>query len=260
MSNQKYQLWSESEMNARSGSGVGTFKSCIPSITYYPTNAKHKHGCVIVCPGGGYEMKTMDYEGEEIAQMLNKNGIAAFVLDYRIKPDYHPAPVNDAFRAIEKVRALAEELGYISDKIAILGFSAGGHLAASAGTMWTTTATRPDAMVLCYPVITMGKTAHVGSKTNLIGDRITEALVSDLSCENRVSRQTPPTFIWHTADDKAVQVENSLTMASALASKAVPFEMHIYPHGEHGLALAKDDKVVSGWFGLCVDWLKRLGF
>lgn len=260
MSSQKYQLWSDAEMGARTSSGSGTFNSCIPSITHYPSGNKQERGCVIVCPGGGYEFKTMDYEGEEIALMFNKNGIDAFVLDYRIKPDYHPSPLNDAFRAIEKVRALSEELGYMSDKIGIIGFSAGGHLAASAGTMWTTPATRPDAMILCYPVITMGKTAHVGSKTNLIGDRITEALVSDLSCENRVSRQTPPAFIWHTADDKAVTVDNSLMMASALASKAVPFEMHIYPHGEHGLALAKDDKVVSAWAGLCVDWLKRLGF
>lgn len=260
MEKQKFNLWSESEMVSRSGSGSGTFLSCIPNMTFYPAQSSKPSGCVIVCPGGGYGGKAMDYEGEDIALLLNSHGINAFVLDYRVAPDIHPSPVNDAFRAIEKAKDLALSLGYIEDKIAILGFSAGGHLAASAGTMWTNGKSRPDAVVLCYPVISMGKYTHVGSRTNLLGDTANSALISDMSCENRVDRQTPPTFIWHTANDEAVPVENALLMANALASKAVPFELHIYPNGPHGLGLATNDTVVSSWFRHCVDFLVNLGF
>ena len=261
MTNHKFMLWSDAEMVTRSGSGTGTFLSGKPSMTFYPSNKPSTpSGCVIVCPGGGYEMKTMDYEGEEVAQMFNENGINAFVLDYRIAPDIHPSPVNDAFRAIEMAKDLAAELGYLADKIAIMGFSAGGHLAASAGTMWTSGKSRPDAIILCYPVISMGKHTHIGTRTNLLGDTTNNAVISDMSCENRVDRQTPPTFLWHTANDEAVPVENTLLMANALATKAVPFEMHIYPTGRHGLGMAKEDPVVSTWTKHCVDWLNGLGF
>lgn len=260
MTNKNFILWSDSEMVARSGSGAGTFLSCKPNMTFYPAKSTETAGCVIICPGGGYGAKEMGYEGVDIAQMFNENGINAFVLDYRINPDLHPSPVNDAFRAIEMAKDLASELGYNHDKIGILGFSAGGHLAGSAGTMWTNGKSRPDAVVLCYPVISMGKYTDIGTRTNLLGDTVNTASISDMSCENRVDRQTPPTFIWHTANDEAVPVENSLLMANALATKAVPFELHIYPSGRHGLGLAKDDPVVSTWAKHCVDWLKGLGF
>jgi len=260
MKNKNFMLWSDAEMVSRSGSGSGTFHSCKPNMTYYPAKTPAPAGCVIVCPGGGYESKTMDYEGSLVAQMLNDNGINAFVLDYRIAPDRHPSPINDAFRAIEMAKDLAASLGYLPNKIGILGFSAGGHLAACAGTMWTNGKSRPDAIVLCYPVISMGKHTHIATRTNLLGDSVNNASISDMSCENRVDRQTPPTFLWHTANDESVPVDNSLLMATALASKAVSFEMHIYPSGTHGLGLAKESPVVSTWTGHCIDWLHGLGF
>lgn len=260
MKNKNFLLWSDSEMVTRSGSGTGTFNSCKPSITFFPAKTASSAGCVIVCPGGGYELKTMKEEGTDVALMLNENGINAFVLDYRIYPDLHPSPSNDAFRAIEMARDLAPTLGYLPDKIGICGFSAGGHLAACAGTMWTSGKNRPDAVVLCYPVISMGKYTHIGSRAHLLGDSVNSAAISDMSCENRVDRQSSPTFLWHTATDEAVPVENALLMASALSSKAVPFELHIYPNGSHGLGLAIGDPVVSTWAKHCVDWLKGLGF
>lgn len=260
MKKKKFMLWSDSEMVARSGSGAGTFHSCTPGMTFYPATSPGPAGCVIVCPGGGYEAKTMKEEGEDVALFLNQNGIHAFVLDYRIAPDYHPSPINDAFRAIEMAKDLATTLGYRPDKVGIAGFSAGGHLAASAGTMWTNGKSRPDAVILGYPVISMGKYTHTGSRTHLLGDTVSPAAVSDMSCENRVDRQTPPTFLWHTANDEAVPVENSLLMATALSAKAVPFELHIYPKGSHGMGLATEDPIVSTWTGHCIAWLKGLGF
>lgn len=258
--NEKIMLWTNDEMVARSGSGMGTFESCSPSLIFYPAKVNKSGGCVIVCPGGAYMMKSGEKEGTDVAQFLNSEGLDAFVLDYRIKPDYHPSPMKDALKAIETVRKMAEEKGYNPGKIAIMGFSAGGHLAASAATMWSNEFSRPDAVILCYPVITMGKYANTESKTNLFGESISQALCDDMSAENRVDRQTPPAFIWHTADDKAVSVENSLLFANALSSKSVPFEMHIFPHGEHGLGLAKDIESVGKWPELCVKWLKSLGF
>jgi len=256
-----YRLWSDDEMVTHGGSGKGTFLSCIPSITYFASNNESRDkGCVIVCPGGGYEIKTMGYEGEDVALFLNSHGIDAYVLDYRIKPDFHPAPLTDALRAIELARSMAEEKNYSAEKIGIMGFSAGGHLAASAGTMWTSEDNRPDALGLCYPLITMGKYGHSSSKANLIGDRMTEGLADDLSCENRVNKQTPPAFIWHTANDETLPAENVLLFAEAMSAKSIPYELHIYPDGRHGLGLAKDYPGVSSWPGLFVDWLKRLGF
>ncbi len=260
MKNKNYLLWSDSEMVSRSGSGFGTFNSCKPNMTFYPAKTPEPSGCVIICPGGGYETKTMKEEGSDIALMLNDHGISAFVLDYRVYPDLHPSPSNDAFRAIEMARDLAPTLGYRSDKIAICGFSAGGHLAACAGTMWTNGKSRPDAAILCYPVISMGKCTHIGSRAHLLGDSANAAMISDMSCENRVDRQTPPMFIWHTATDADVPVENALLMANALSSKGVSFELHIYPHGPHAMFLAENDPVVSTWSKHCVAWLKGLGF
>jgi len=260
MSKEKIMLWTEDEMILRSGSGKGTFESCKPSLTFYPSDSSREHGCVIICPGGGYINKASDYEGEEIARMFNLNQISAFVLDYRVSPDRHPAPLNDLLRAIEIAKSSANDMGYLSDKIAVMGFSAGGHLAASASTMWTSKEQRPDATILCYPVITMGKAANIDCKTNLFGETFNDAIASDMSCENRVDRQTPPAFIWHTSDDDVVSVENSLLYASALSTKSVPFELHVFPKGPHGLGLAKEDKIISSWSEMCVKWLLNLGF
>jgi len=257
---EKIMLWNSDEMVTRSGSGMGTFESCSPGITYYPAKSEKSGGCIIICPGGAYMMKSTEKEGTDVAEFLNNEGFDAFVLDYRIKPDYHPSPMKDALKAIETVRRMADNFGYNPNKIAIMGFSAGGHVAASAATMWSSENSKPDAVILCYPVITMGKYANIGSKTNLFGENISQALCDDMSCENRVDKHTPPAFIWHTADDNAVSVENSLLFACALSSKSVPFELHIYPHGEHGLGLAKGVESIEKWPGLCAKWLRSLGF
>jgi acetyl esterase/lipase len=260
MRKKKINLWSEDQMISRSGSDKGTFLSCNPSMTYFSAPAAQPAGCVVICPGGGYQEKAMSYEGEDIARAMNEHGIHAFVLDYRITPDYHPAPLTDALRSIEIAREMATDIGYKKDKIALLGFSAGGHLAACAATMWSLSETRPDAVMLCYPVISMDQYFHAGCRANLVGEKIDKHIFNDLSCENRVDRQAPPAFIWHTADDPVVPVEHSLLFASALSAKNVPFELHIYPHGEHGLGLAKSDPVVSQWITQGVRWLKQMGF
>ncbi len=261
MDEKRYQLWTEEDMVVRSGSGRGTFSSCVPGMDFYPSGTSGRSkGCVIICPGGAYSSKTADYEGSEIAAFLNSKGIDAFVLDYRISPDTHPAPLNDVLKAVETARNLADELGYKSDKIAVMGFSAGGHLAASAATMWNKPANRPDAVVLCYAVITMGKYTHQETRANLIGENINDSSIGDLSCENRVNKQTPPAFLWHTAADEVVPAENALLFAGALAAKSIPFEMHIFPEGRHGLGLAKDTAGACEWSSLCAKWLKRMGF
>lgn len=252
-------LWSESEQNVGSGSAIGTFHSCIPALSWYPADRPENRGTVIVCPGGGYEAKT-PYEGSPVAEKLNACGLNAYVLDYRVHPDLHPSPYQDVKRAIHLARQRTEHNNSRSDRIGVMGFSAGGHLAASAGTMWDHESCRPDAMILCYPVITFGKMGHLGSRLNLLGESAQTALASDLSIENRVDRRTPPTYLWHTADDDVVPVENSLLMASALSAKQVPFACHIYPRGIHGLGLAEDIPEIRGWFDEAVSFLSELGF
>lgn len=252
-------LWTEEEKVGGSGSPYGTFQSCDPTMTYYPAENGRDRGTIIVCPGGGYEMKA-GHEGEPIARWLNQMQINAYVLDYRIYPDLHPAPLMDVRRAIVLARQSAESLGTLSDHIGVLGFSAGGHLAASAATMWDQKLNRPDAAVLCYPVISFEKYAHIGSRAKLLGDSANQAMISDLSLENRVDRQTPPTFIWHTADDEVVPVENTIVFAQALASKKVPFSCHIFSSGPHGLGLAEDNKDVHNWLDLCRNFLELQGF
>ncbi|MDW7655860.1 MAG: alpha/beta hydrolase [Bacillota bacterium] len=259
MTAEKFMLWSEEEQRVGSGSANGTFKSCLPSMTWYPADNGQNRGTIIVCPGGGYSNKA-PHEGEPVARRLNTFGINAYVLDYRVNPDLHPSPYQDARRSIMMARERAGSIGTKPDRIGILGFSAGGHLAASAGTMWDQDACRPDAMVLCYPVITFSKSGHVGSRINLLGESATSMQISDLSLENRVDRRTPPAFLWHTADDDAVPVENTLLMASALAMRQVNFACHIYPHGKHGLGLAEDYPDISGWMSECASFLTMLGF
>lgn len=259
MSFEKIRLWSDSEKQVSSGSAFGTFKSCDPSMTWYPAEAGKDRGTIIVCPGGGYVMKAA-HEAEPVALQLNARGINAYVLDYRVNPDLHPSPVLDAHRSIMLARSRAAGLGTKADRIGILGFSAGGHLAASAGTMWDQESSRPDAMVLCYPVITFGKSGHLGSRVNLLGERSDSNLLSDLSIENRVDRRTPPAYLWHTADDEGVPVENTLAMASALAAKQIVFSCHVFPHGRHGLGLAEDQPEIAVWMDECVSFLIGLGF
>ena len=242
-----------------------------PSLTPFLVDNAPR-GAVIVFPGGGYAMKAM-HEAEPIARWLNAGGIHAFVLNYRVAPFRHPAPLLDAQRAIRYVRCHADALHVRPDHIGIIGFSAGGHLAATAAAMEAETAyfrkndpvdgvsSRPDAAVLCYPVISMRDgIVHEGSRACLLGvDGETPEALS-LSADARVNAMTPPTFLWHTADDEAVPVANSLLMGSALAKNGICMEMHIFPHGHHGMGLAQGDPVVGRWPVLAMDFLKNLDF
>lgn len=227
-------------------------------------------GAVIVCPGGGYEHLAL-HEGAPVAEMLNRAGIAGFVLRYRLAPHRHPAPLHDLQRAIQLVRLHAKDWKVKPDRIAVLGFSAGGHLASTALTHFDggnaqapdpvdRVSCRPDAGILCYSVISFGTFGHHGSMVNLIGENPPEPLRMSLSNELQVTRETPPCFLWHTANDQGVPVENSLQFASALSRCKVPYALHVFPTGPHGLGLAANDPMVSAWSGLCVRWLKALGF
>jgi acetyl esterase/lipase len=241
-----------------------------PNITPFLIEKGQPRGAVIVCPGGGYWGKA-DYEGAPVARWLNSAGISAFVLDYRVMPYKHPYPLQDAQRAIRTVRFHAQEWGINPDKIGILGFSAGGHLSATTGTHFDfgspdatdpveRVSCRPDALVLCYPVVTFGEFRHDGSMVALIGENPPEALRHSLSNETQVTRQTPPAFLWHTANDEGVPAENSLLFASAMSKNKVPFELHVFPDGPHGLALGEGHPAVCAWTGLCATWLHGLGF
>ena len=241
-----------------------------PRITPYLPAGDGPLACIVVCPGGGYGGRA-PHEGAPIAKWLNSAGVAGFVLDYRVRPYRHPIPLGDAQRAIRLVRARAAEWKIAPKRIGILGFSAGGHLAASAATIFDAgkadaadpidrQGCRPDAAILCYPVITFGEFRHNGSMMNLLGESFDDKLRQELCLETRVTRETPPTFLWHTSEDAGVPVENSLLFAAALHKNKVPFSLHIFPHGRHGLGLATDVPEVCAWTSLCVDWLKGIGF
>lgn len=227
---------------------------------------------VVVLPGGGYAIKAA-HEAIPIAEWLNGLGISAFILDYRVAPYRHPIPLLDARRAIQLVRSRAAEWSIDPQRVGILGFSAGGHLASTTGTIMdpidrldlpkdevSTYSFRPDALILCYPVISFSECGHAGSMENLLGPNPAQVLRGLLSSETRVSAQTPPAFLWHTADDQAVPVENSLRFASSLAKFAIPYELHVFAHGDHGVGLAQGHPFAEPWTGLCARWLSNLGF
>jgi acetyl esterase/lipase len=258
-------LWPEGAPGAR-GSGMEDK----PRITPFIPAGDGPLGCVIVCPGGGYAGRA-GHEAAPVSKWLNSFGVASFVLDYRVAPYRHPVPLGDAQRSIRLVRARAAEWKIDPKRIGILGFSAGGHLAATAATLFDAgkadavdpidrQSSRPDAAILCYPVISFGEFRHHGSMVNLIGDNPDPDLRRKLSLENSVTPQTPPTFLWHTSDDGGVPVENSLLFAAALHKCKVPFALHVFPHGSHGLGLALNVPEVKEWTALCETWLKGLGF
>ena len=236
-------------------------------ISYVVENSK---SCVIICPGGGYAHKAY-HEGEPIALWLNSIGVSAFVLDYRVSPYRFPCPQLDAKRAIRYARHNAKKYGYDADKIGILGFSAGGHLAASCGTMLDDLgyqkqddideeSARPDFMILCYPVISFVEYGHVGSALQLLGDSATEEEKSRCSIENCVTEETCPAFIWHTSSDMTVLVENSLRFATELSRNKIPFEIHTFFEGAHGLGLAQDYENIGLWTKLCEKWMKKSNY
>jgi len=248
-------LWAGGAPGAR-----GRAPEDVPSITpFLPPPDRATGAAIVVCPGGGYQFLA-DHEGTEVARWLNSVGVAAFVLKYRLAPRYrHPAQLRDVSRAIRIVRARANEWRLDPGRIGVMGFSAGGHLASMAATHFDEgslsaedpverASSRPDVAVLCYPVITLsGASAHMGSRGNLLGNDPPPDLVNSLSSEKQVTARTPPTFLFHTSEDTAVPVENSLLFAMACGRARVPVELHVYEKGMHGVGLAQSDPILRTW-------------
>jgi acetyl esterase/lipase len=255
---------------------VGDPAANTPTLTaYLPPKDKAVGTAVVVCPGGGYGALAVDHEGKQIAEWLNDRGVAAFVLRYRIagpkRPvPLHPAPMLDVQRAIRTVRANAKEHGINADRIGVWGFSAGGHLASTAATHFDAgkpdntdpidrVSCRPDFAVLAYPVISLEVgTTHGGSRRNLLGADPDPKLVELMSNDKQVTKETPPTFLFHTDDDSAVPVMNSVLFFEALTKNKVPAELHIYVHGRHGVGLALNDPVLSSWPKQLEAWMRGL--
>jgi acetyl esterase/lipase len=245
-----------------------------PALTIYmPPNTAGPMTAVIVAPGGSYARLSMNLEGRAPANYLNTLGVAAFVLRYRLGPRYHhPIELGDAQRAIRTVRARAGEWHLNPDRIGIMGFSAGGHLASSAATLFDVgkpdaadpidrVSSRPDFVVLGYPVISFVEPwTHQGSKTNLLGDAPDAALARSLSTDTRVTASTPPTFIYHTNTDVTVPVENAVAYFLALRKAGVPAEMHVFRNGPHGTGLGQQDPALAEWPRLLANWLRVSGF
>ncbi len=252
---------------------VGEGEADRPTLTaYLPPPEKAVSTAVVVCPGGGYARLAMDHEGRQVAEWLKALGVAAFVLKYRHGPRYrHPAPLQDAQRALRLVRSRASTFGVTPDRIGIWGFSAGGHLASTATTHFDEgdpgaadpverVSSRPDFLILAYPVISLTtEYVHQGSRRNLLGEAPDPALLESLSNEKQVTARTPPTFLFHTTEDKGVPPENSVLFYLALRKAGVPAEMHIYERGRHGVGLAPGDPVLCSWPGRLADWLRSRG-
>jgi acetyl esterase/lipase len=242
-----------------------------PQLTIF--RARQPSGAaIIVAPGGGYGNLASNHEGRQVANLLNAAGVTAFVLKYRLGPKYrHPIELGDAQRAIRLVRARAKELGVAPDRIGMMGFSAGGHLAATAGTHfdagWPDAAdpidrlsSRPDFLILAYPVVSFDPAiAHAGSVRNLLGDKPDPKLIEDLSNDLRITPDTPPTFLFHTNADTGVVPENSVRFYLGLRRAKVPAELHIFENGPHGVGLALGDPALSAWPTLLTNWLRGRG-
>jgi acetyl esterase/lipase len=227
---------------------------------------------VIVAPGGSYGMLASNHEGRQVANWLNALGVTAFVLKYRLGPRYHhPIELGDAQRAIRLVRSRAGEFGFLPDRIGMIGFSAGGHLASTAGTHFDNgnpsasdpidrISCRPDFLILAYPVISFtAPYTHQGSATNLLGENADASLRAELSNELHVTPQTPPTFLFSTTTDKVVPPENTVAFYLALRKAGVPAEMHVFENGPHGVGLDLSDPVLGKWPVLLANWLRARG-
>src|SRR5258708_6458810 len=266
-----FPLWTNGATGA-----LGQEDKDIPTLpAYFPESGKASGAAIVICPGGGYGMLA-SHEGADYARFFNEQGIAGFVLKYRLGSGgyRHPVMLQDAARALRTVRARATEWKLDPKRLGIIGSSAGGHLASTLLTHFDQgkpdaadpierVSSRPDLGILCYAVITMGRFTHQGSKNNLLGKNPSDDLVSGLSNELRVTKDTPPCFIWHTWEDPAVPVENSLQFAEALRKAGVPFDLHIYQKGNHGLGLGSnkwDPEHRHPWTADCEFWLKAQGF
>jgi acetyl esterase/lipase len=244
-----------------------------PTLTIYlPVNPSESGTAVIVAPGGSYGMLASNHEGRQVANWLNAFGVTAFVLKYRLGPRYHhPIELGDAQRAIRLVRSRAKEFGFLTDRIGMMGFSAGGHLASTAGTHFDggnpgasdpidRVSCRPDFLVLAYPVISLtAPYTHQGSATNLLGENADANLRAELSNELHVIPQTPPTFLFSTTTDTVVPPENTVAFYLALRKAGVAAEMHVFENGPHGVGLDLSDPVIGQWPVLLANWLRARG-
>jgi acetyl esterase/lipase len=255
-------LWADGSKNN------GTDPGQRPSLVIYRPkgSAVGRRAAMVVCPGGGYGMLASDHEGVQLARLFASKGMVAAVLTYRVAPNKFPAPYADAVRAMRIVRSRASEFGIDPARIGLMGFSAGGHLASTVATqpdlykdpednLAATVSARPDRVVLGYPVITFGEFTHAGSVKNLLGDNPSAAQRAQFSGELHVSSQTPPAFIFHTADDGAVPVQNAFLFAEACVRNKVPVALHVYPRGKHGVGMALDNPELSGWTEVLLRWL-----
>jgi len=261
-------LWEGDAPDAR-----GTAVTDVPTLTYYAPGRGNTGTAVVLAPGGGYGNLALNHEGRQVANWFNAQGVATFVLRYRLGPTYrHPVPLNDALRAVQLVRTRAKEFGLQPDRIGLMGFSAGGHLASTVATRFgpgNATATdpidrvssRPDFVILGYPVIVSAPPyAHQGSFRNLIGDDAPAELRASLSNDTQVTANTPPTFLFHTNADTTVPPENSIMFYLALRKAGVAAEMHIFEPGSHGVGLAMNDPVLAAWPPLLSNWLRARGW
>lgn len=266
MSMQIEQLW-----NGTVPGSVGDQPQDRPVVEVY--HASRADGsAMIILPGGGYIFHA-DYEAEPIARWLGGLGVTGIVLKYRLAPRYrHPAPFQDACRAVRLVRARAGQWGLDPKRVGVMGFSAGGHLAAHVATKGSAAdpeaadevdrqRSRPDLCVLLYPVITFSSaSSHAKSPEYLLGAAPTPAQVEELSVEKHVNDSTPPTFIYHASGDDNVPVTNAFLYAEALRGAGVPFEMHLYDRVAHGVGLAARDPVLRTWPRLCATWMAGKGW
>ncbi len=245
----------------------------IPTLTpFLPAASKRNGASVVICPGGGYS-GLADHEGAGYAEWLAEHGVAAYVLRYRLGSQgyRHPIELGDVARAMRMVRSFAKRDGLDPARVGVMGSSAGGHLAASIATLFDAgnatapdpldrESSRPDVAILCYPVITLGEFTHNGSRNQLLGPNPAPELLKELSTEMRVTKDTPPTFLWHTMADTTVPVENSLMFAAALRKARVPFSLHIYETGVHGLGLGRPGRPAPPWGDQLLYWLKERKF
>lgn len=258
-------LWKEAAPGA-----LGKEDKDIPKTIVYRLPASDQPtAALVILPGGGYGGLAMDHEGHQIARWANELGMSAFICDYRHrgKGYGHPSPLLDAQRLIRTVRSQARQWNVDPQRIGIIGFSAGGHLCSTVITHFDNgkadatdpidrASSRPDFAILCYPVIDFDQPyTHKGSQKNLLGENADPELVKSLTNSTQITPQTPPSFLWHTAEDKVVPVENSLRFYAGLTAAGVLSEMHCFPHGRHGLGLAAQTPGASQWPELCHQWL-----
>ena len=266
-------LWSRAAPGA-----LGTASNDIPTLTpYLPDPAIATGAAIVICPGGGYSGLAIDHEGTAYALWLNQSGVAAFVLRYRLGSQgyRHPVMLEDAARAVRLVRRRALDWKIDPKRLGIMGSSAGGHLASTLLTHFDAgdpksadlierESSRPDIGILCYAVISMlPPNVHEGSRQNLLGEHPSPALLNYLSSETQVTAQTPPCFLWATGEDNVVKAENTLDFAAALRRKGIPFDLHIYQHGGHGMGMGDDTppfRNILPWTADLLFWLKAQNF